>query len=356
MLQRSLISMGNNYRIKKALQKSRGGEEVALVYLGASITMKRSEENDKGFATLSYQFFRDTFGKQDNIRYINAGMNGTTSTMGLIRADRDVLSYNPEIVFVEFAVNDSKDNIQREIFESLILRLLKAESKPAVILLFMSSEAGYSCQGHMQVIGEHYKLPMISICDAVLTEIGEKRMSWKEYSDDNIHPNESGNRIVAECIAHFYRVTDAAPEQEEALIPEQPFFGNAYTSMKLLEAGDMKPVSLGSFVKEEAIKEFRYGLVYQRNTGNKSLKIKLRCRSLFVIYKETNNSMEGDAQIFVDGRIKGIMSGYRIFGWGNPVSVFVFREDQVREHIIEVKMAPGDEGKEFTLLAFGYCD
>ncbi len=355
LLQKSLTSPGNNYRIKKAIEKSRKGQDVTLVYLGASITMLRREENDTGYATLSYRYYKDIYGGTGKVRYVNSGLNGTSSTLGLIRVDRDVLNYQPDIVFVEFAVNDSKDGMSREIFESLILRLLHSEHQPAVVLLFMTSDTAYTCQGHMQVIGEHYQLPMISLHDAILSEMKAGRLQWKDYSDDNIHPNDNGNRMVAECIAHYFRTVDAMPMQREGKLPDTPFFGNAYQGMKLLDADNAVISSPGSFHLELGRDSFKKRWVYQRGRGNKSLKLKLKCKSLFVVYKENNNRMEGNAQIIVDGQVKGIMSGYRVLGWGNPVPMFVFREESVRKHTIEVKMVSGDEDKDFSLLAFGYC-
>lgn len=357
MVKRSLTSSGNNYRMKKAIEKSKRGEEVTIVFLGASITMLRREQDDRGYATLSTRYYTDKFSSPNKVRYINSGMNGTSSTIGLIRVDRDVLAYHPDIVFVEFAVNDSKESQSREIFESLILRILKSETKPAVVLLFMSSEGGYTCQGHMQVIGEYYQLPMISTCDAVLQEVASGRMTWSSYADDNLHPNESGNRMAAEFVNFLFDTVDAAPMDDEAMLPKQPFFGDAYITMKLLDvANNEDAVTGGSFEKLQTLKEFPNGWFHSAVSGNKSMRLKLRCKSLFALYKENNDSKAGNAQIYVDGQLKATMSGYRIFGWGNPMSVFVFREEETGEHTIEVRMSPGDEKKEFALLGFGYCD
>ncbi len=357
MVRRSLTSPGNNYRMKKAIEMSKSGEEVTIVFLGASITMLRSELNDRGYATLSARYYANKFSSPDKIRYINSGMNGTSSTIGLIRVDRDVLAYQPDIVFVEFAVNDSKESQSREIFESLILRLLNSETKPAVVLLFMSSEGGYTCQGHMQVIGEYYQLPMISVCDAVLQEVASGRMNWSYYADDNLHPNETGNRLVAEFVNFLFDTADTAPMDEEFALPKQPFFGASYVTMKQLDrANGDGVVTGGSFQEQQVIKEFKNGWFHSASSGNKGMKLKLICKSLFAVYKENNDNNEGSAQIYVDGQLKATMSGYRIFGWGNPMSMFVFREEDSREHTIEVRMSPGDDKKEFNLLAFGYCD
>lgn len=356
MLQRSLVSIGNNYRMKRAIQKARSNEDITVAYLGASITMLRNPVDDKGYATLSFQHFKDKFGKSNNIKYVNAGMNGTNSTIGIIQVDRDVLRFRPDIVYLEFAVNDSKDSLNREMFESLVLRLLCSETKPAVVLLFMSSESGYSCQGHMQVIGEHYQLPMISITDAIMPEIEAERMKWSDYSNDNIHPNDEGNRLAAELICNYYETVDGMAMDEEAdIIQDKPFFGNSFVSMKMIDSGNAPIISLGDFKKAVTIKEFQNGWVHSCNTENRSLTAKITCKSLFAVYKENNDDCEGSAQIYLDGHLKVTMSGYRIFGWNNAVSIFVFKEDTAREHIIEVRMEPDDDRKEFTLLAFGYC-
>jgi lysophospholipase L1-like esterase len=38
---------------------------------------------------------------------VNAGIGDTDSQYGALRVQRDVLSYNPDLVVVEFAVNDN---------------------------------------------------------------------------------------------------------------------------------------------------------------------------------------------------------------------------------------------------------
>lgn len=38
MISHSLMNMGNAYRIRKAIEKTRAGKEVTLAYIGGSIT------------------------------------------------------------------------------------------------------------------------------------------------------------------------------------------------------------------------------------------------------------------------------------------------------------------------------
>ena len=39
----------------------------------------------------------------DNVEYVNAGLSGTASALGNLRVQRDVLAYEPDIVFIEYA-------------------------------------------------------------------------------------------------------------------------------------------------------------------------------------------------------------------------------------------------------------
>ena len=72
------------------------------------------------------------------MKFIKAGVGGTPSELGMIRFDRDVLrdGQQPDIVVIEFAVNDEGDETKGDCYESLVRKVLNLPWKPAVILLF----------------------------------------------------------------------------------------------------------------------------------------------------------------------------------------------------------------------------
>ncbi|MHB8129288.1 MAG: SGNH/GDSL hydrolase family protein [Mobilitalea sp.] len=356
MLERSLINIGNNFNIKRVLQKAKHGDEITIAYLGGSITEQKPKSAIVGYATNSYEYFKERFGVGGKINYVNAGMNGTTSIHALIRIERDVLCYRPDIVFVEFAVNDSKESLYREAFESLIRRLLQDEGKPAIILLFMLSESGYSCQGHMQALGEYYDLPMISIGAAIQPEIEAKRMSWRNYSDDNIHPNHEGHLLVTKLIMNYYETMILRKCDEEIVGGQEPFYGESFRHMSMLDSTNIIVESMGSFESKLTIEDFKNGWKYISGTGNKCFAIRLKSKNLFAVFQVNNDISCGNAEIYIDGVLKGVLLGYSLFGWNNPICQLIFQEEKVMEHTIEIKMATGDEKKEFVLLAFGYCE
>ena len=56
----------------------------------------------------------------------------------MIRFDRDVLreGEQPDLVVIEFAVNDEGDETKGDCYESLVRKVLKLPWRPAVVLLF----------------------------------------------------------------------------------------------------------------------------------------------------------------------------------------------------------------------------
>lgn len=355
MVKRSLISSGNNLRMKKVLRKARLGENTTIVYLGGSITMQKKELADRGYADASFKFFKEKFAHEGKLTYVNSGMNGTSSMIGLMRLERDVLQYNPDIIFVEFSVNDSKDSIYREIFESMIVRLLESETEPVVVLLFLQSEGGYSCQGHMQVIGDHYGLPMISVCDAIQPEINAGRMKWVDYANDNIHPHMTGNDLITSFISHYYESVDREPEDDILRLPKEPFYGTAYKDMKLLDTGNFMPLSVGGFMSADTILEFPKGWARSIGTDNMPFQFKLCFKYLFILYKESREQTEGSIILSLDGEYVTTLSGYRTFAWNNPAARLVYSGAESMEHLVDIRMTKGEEAKDFSILAFGYC-
>ena len=76
-------------------------QDVTVVFLGGSIT------NHRGYRVQITEWMERNY-PEIKIHAVNAGIGGTGSDLGVFRTDEDVLRHDPDLVFVEFAVNDSK--------------------------------------------------------------------------------------------------------------------------------------------------------------------------------------------------------------------------------------------------------
>ena len=87
--------------------KLKAGKSVTVAYIGGSITAGAgaSDGSRTSYRALVGQWFAATF-PQSAVNNVDAAIGGTGSDLGAFRAGRDVLAHHPDLVFVEFAVND----------------------------------------------------------------------------------------------------------------------------------------------------------------------------------------------------------------------------------------------------------
>jgi hypothetical protein len=129
---------------------------------------------------------------------VNAGVGGTGSMYGALRAGKDLLSSTPDFVVIEFAVNDNWTD--GEAFEGLVRQILAQPNQPAVLLLFMMWKNGGNDQEMQARVGAHYHLPMVSFRDALWPEMMAGHLKWSDYIVDTVHPNDAGHAAAASFI------------------------------------------------------------------------------------------------------------------------------------------------------------
>ena len=201
MLEKGILNEGNPSRLMAVMEKAARGEEVTIAYLGGSITAgsSASPQEKKCYANLSTEWWRQTF-PEAKINYVNAGIGATDSWLGVHRVTDDVLSHNPDLVIIEYSVNDSQ-GWNKETYDSLLRRVLEYSSEPAVIALLLSAE-NYGFAAEHAPIAFRYKVPIISY-SALLSG---KLVSWKSVGNtDGTHPDNPGHALIAHLLTEYYR-------------------------------------------------------------------------------------------------------------------------------------------------------
>ena len=354
----SIVTTGNTDRLKNVFERA---------YIGGSITEGYNSDVTKCWAQLSFNELSERF-PTSKMNYVNAGMSGTPSIIGLIRCERDVIAPygNPDIVFIEFAVNDAQDSTSKEAYESLVKRMLGLPNNPAVILLFTQTKTGYNCQEHMSEIGNNYGLPMISVPDSLGDEFESGRMDWSLYSDDEAHPNIYGHRYIADMVKRLYDYVErdfAVKDKDKAfwdrdnsdLSAIKPHYGDAFVNMHLLDSSNLTPVSMGEYKEKSALSQFPNGWV-RKGGENEGIVFEIECESLFILYHCQNSNKYGTAEVYVDGERTTTVKSSSPDGWSNPVAQLIFEGDGVEKHRVEIKMAEGNEDTYFGILGFGYTN
>lgn len=356
MVDRSLLSVGDMTRMADVFQKAQNGEDITVAYIGGSITEGYNAGTTEFYAKTCTDLLQGYF-PDITVTGVNAGISGTPSLLGNLRLERDVLSADPDIVFVEFAVNDGQEADYKNAYESLVRTLLTQEKDIAVVLLFTVLDSGYTCQEHMSKIGANYDLPMISVHDSVYEEIEAGRMTWQDYSNDQSHPNAYGHKCITDFVDNYYqKVLPVVAENVGEVSKElpDPVFSAKYMNMHYMDSATMDGVELDGFEQYDTHGSFHNGWMY-RGTDGGSMKFTVDCSVLEMVFKANNSDKYGTADIYVDGeKVKSVVSNMSD-GWNNPVTAYLIDNDSSAEHTVEIRME-GGVTQAFFVMAFGYCD
>ncbi len=365
MFKRSLMDLGNLQRMKKFLEKLENGEEVTIGFIGGSITEGMTAGADLCWAKLTYAAFCKEYPKA-KIKYVNAGMSGTPSILGNIRAQRDLLNAKPDIVFVEFAVNDGTEQTYKDSYEALVRTILEQDNDPAVVLYFTVIKSGHTCEKHMSEIGKAYGLPMISLNNVLSVEFEEGRLTWEDYSDDESHPNVWGHEMTKNLM--MYMVQQARAKIKEGGIgeieplPENWVNSDRFYGMQFVDRENSSPdfnmISAGNF-RTDKITAITFPAGWQY-IGEPSLaeemKFTFSGKTLMLVYKCSKSKAAGAFTVTVDGKKTGTYSTHANDGWNNPVAVQVFTgDDKVHEVTIEVADSENDSKVMAEIFGFGFC-
>lgn len=346
MIANSRYNVGNQVRLAKVIKKLQAGEEVTVAYLGGSITQGSSAGDDKCYARLTTNWLEEKF-PEAKINYVRAGIGATGSYIGVHRADRDVLAYSPDLVFIDFSVNDTTERTatNKETYEGLLRKLWKAESAPAIVTIAMTQQDGTSFQEYHGEIVKKYDIPMISYRNAILDVIDKGYIQWTDISDDNIHPNIPGHQVLTDLITDYLR---SVIDNVDSITGEESNFDVAdavtkYEDASVLTSENTTPKSLGGFaVKSGLFGNFSEAWMVRSTEGaftdDDAIVFEAECNNVGLLYgKLTSNA--GKAEVYVDGNLCATIDADFTGGWGSYVEFEEVASD-LGEGVHTIKIVP----------------
>jgi lysophospholipase L1-like esterase len=244
--QRGLVSQGDVSRMAAVMAKARRGEEICVAAIGGSITaggLQAKEPKNRYIARVA-DWFTQTFPKA-KVRFVNAGIGGTNSLYGAMRVRRDVLSKKPDLVIVEYAVNDNHPvPMFWDSYEGVLRQILREPQQPALVQLFFMQRKGENAQETQHMLGLHYNLPMVSFRDAWWPEIYSGRAVWETMYADVVHPNDTGHILASELLIALLNDVNARPESSatasRADLPA-PMITDLFAMCRYAQGTDLRP-------------------------------------------------------------------------------------------------------------------
>ena len=200
--------------------KLRAGAPVTVAYMGGPITAGAgaTAPEKTSFRAIVTEWLRKHYPKSE-ITELNAAINNTGvsggSLYGSLRARRDVIAYKPDLIFVEFAVNDTNENeiTAKKAVEGLLRQLLVVAQPPEVVMLYATSaKRGVRADWH-DAIAAHYQVPAVNLQDRVWAMVDGGKIKLAEFwpgasrpaasLKDSVTPSDSGHKLYADLITSF---------------------------------------------------------------------------------------------------------------------------------------------------------
>ncbi|HRH94318.1 MAG TPA: SGNH/GDSL hydrolase family protein [Prosthecobacter sp.] len=236
------------------------GAEIKIGYLGGSITAQN------GWRPKTLAYFQKTY-PQAKFSEINAAIGGTGSDLGVFRLKQDVLDHKPDLMFVEFAVNDggaSPEQIFR-CMEGIVRQTWKALPECDICFVYTLTEALAPAMldgkfqrsaSAMEKIADQYGIPTIHMAMEVAKLAKEGKLVWKAklpktddekkalegkfvFAPDSVHPHvETGHELYLAAIVHSMEPIKAVSKATGPHVLGAPFIATNYEQAKLLPISD----------------------------------------------------------------------------------------------------------------------
>jgi lysophospholipase L1-like esterase len=182
--------------LERTRAKLSSGGPFTIAFLGGSITQNAETE---GFIAALRERISSDFPDLD-LKIINAGMASTDSSWGAKRIDRDVLEHKPDLVFVEFAVNDGDRNSSPDM-ERIVRKIHEVDPETEIVFLYTMSDSAFRklLKGRLphaiaehEKVAAHYGIPSVVLGSDLASKIQSGEWQCSDFSADACHPTKAG--------------------------------------------------------------------------------------------------------------------------------------------------------------------
>lgn len=329
------------------MAKSRRGEHIVIGAIGGSITEGAlASITDMRYINQVYSWWEKKFPGQVSV--VNAGIGATCSGFGAHRVELQLLTVNPDLVIIDYAVNDTLiPNDCNKTMEGLIRKILSKPNNPAIMIIFFMLNDYSNLQDKFIPICYYYNLPGVSYRDRIKGLVDTGTITLDSLFADIVHPNDYGHTYAADFIKEVLdSVWNSLPLDAE--IPQlktslsSPFYTDTFQYTSYYNNSTIAPVKVGEWANG-SFSGLGYGWI--GNTPGNELVFDLpACTGVSVLIKKELNADMGISDMWVDnGVLKTIDSYYfESSGWPGPFRNFHIIGENLpfTDHVLHVSIRP----------------
>jgi hypothetical protein len=346
------------------LAKVSHGDSVKVAYLGGSIT------EQEGWRVFSLNWFQQRF---PNARFseINAAIGGTGSDFGVFRLNDHVLKFKPDLVFLEFAVNDDGSSSEKIIrsMEGIVRQIWQQNPWTDVCFIYSFHEGFLETEHNgklpssaetMEQIAVKYNIPAINFGSEVCKMVSNKQLiirgertelnGVKVFSPDGVHPYpEIGHMIYLDALKRSFEImiagNNSGPKKHNLPKPLAPdYFSNTHM-IDFTEGKMSKNWEILQIADQPAFQSFGKYLTKFGKAGQsgESLTIHFRGRTIGVY--DIIGPDAGKVIVDVDGFARDTISRFDPFCTYRRMNYFLIDHLENKSHdvVFRVQSEPFDK-------------
>jgi lysophospholipase L1-like esterase len=238
-------------------RRAHEGETLNVVFFGGSLTWgaRATDPQISSYRAVVGDKLRQAYPKAQ-FWFWDAAIGGTGSQLGVFRLQRDVFARRPDLVFLDFTVNDgpfdpvTDDKLAS--YESVVRRLLTECGAP-VVQMILAVKQDVTPGGKVRPLDPFHK----KISEAYNTALGDA-ISWMSakvaagqanpdalwpYPPDGTHPGNLGYALYAEAAWAAYQ--DAVRRCLVAHVPEKMLHPDTYMTWRRQRLSQTAPLPAG---------------------------------------------------------------------------------------------------------------
>lgn len=260
----------------------------------------------------------------------NLAAAGTNAWLGLYLAAREAELFAPDLVLVEYAVNQEATAELTGAYESLLYRLLTLPSSPAVIAVMCTNEQHVSSEAVLTKVALHYGLPVISV------RAGLGDIPWEAYACDAVHPNTNGQTMLAHAV---YTAIMQAEPVEGYTLPDKPLLNRDAASLRLYDLGSSSG-GLREYITFLALFDAQKAVILQGESD--TFILEAEGKAFLLVFRQSCYADTDNAQITIDNDAPVTLYASCMNGWGNPFVQRIIPKTKSLRHKLRIKKERGD--------------
>lgn len=357
------------------LAKLNAGRPVTVAYLGGSITAMN------GWRSMTTDWLSKA-NPRARVTEVHAAIGGTGSGLGVFRVGHDALDKNPDLLFIEFATNDSgrRDKEIWRNFDGIVQQAWARNPKMDIVFAYtitarMMKEYGEgkmnAAASAMEKLADHYGIPSVCFGPRVVAEVkaGKLVMSMGElasavpaetpnrdraieeelrkkgqtlFAKDGVHPAKPGHELYLKSVVAAFKAMRSIPPVDHGKFVGKPFFDGMLAAAKMVPVDSSMTVGggwtkLAADAPEQKSFSGRGGQFYRTERPGDRLAFRFRGKKCMVY--DLLAPKGANVRVTVDGKV--VRAAYPRFDghcWYTRLATLNVFDGADGEHSVEIEV------------------